>query len=243
MGAVRTHKVIVTRSVERAAGLSELLVKAGFEIVEIPVTTTVDSSDGGVAFMDAVRRLHEYDWLVVTSPEGARRLSKRALEVGVDLSLVKRAAVGTSTATALGGADLVPDTQTGSSLGSSFPLGEGRVLLAVAESAGRDFENAARSKGWIVDRVHSYRTVAETPIGIEPAVIDQCDAITFTAASSVEAWVAAFGVRVPPVVVAMGPQTADALRRSGIGSFEVAPDQTLAGIVRTVIDSLAPSSD
>ncbi|MFZ9675310.1 MAG: uroporphyrinogen-III synthase [Ilumatobacteraceae bacterium] len=228
------RRVIVTRSAERAAGLSDLLLAAGFEVVEIPVTTTIDVSDGGEAFVTAMRRLPEYDWVVATSPEGARRIARCASELGVDLSSVKRAAVGASTATAMGGADLVPDHQTGASLGAVFPNGDGRVLLAVAETAGHDVENALRSKGWIVDRVHSYRTAATSPHDIDPAVIDSCDAITFTAASSVEAWTATFGTRVPPTVVAMGPQTADALRRAGIESFVVASEQSLSGIVRAL---------
>jgi uroporphyrinogen-III synthase len=228
------RRVIVTRSAERSAGLSDLLLAAGFEVVEIPVTTTIDASDGGEAFVAAVRRLPAYDWVIATSPEGARRIMRCAAENGVDVSSVKRAAVGTSTAAALGGADLVPDTQTGASLGAVFPVGVGRVLLAVAESASRDVENAVRSKGWTVDRVHSYRTASTSPHDIDPTVIDSCDAITFTAASSVEAWAATFGTRVPPMVVAMGPQTADALRRAGIESFVVASEQSLPGIVRAL---------
>lgn len=230
----RRQRVIVTRAAERAAGLSRLLRDAGHEVVEVPVTTTTEPGDGGVAFDRALRRLHEYDWLVVTSPEGARRVVERAERVGADLRRVKRAAVGTSTAATLGGADLVPDVQTGSSLGSLFPDGDGRVLLAVAESAGTGFEEAARGKGWVVDRVHSYRTVSVVPLDVDARLVSECDAITFTAASSVEAWVAAFGTVTPGRVVAMGPQTADALRRAGIDSFVVASEQSLAGIVRAL---------
>lgn len=230
----RRPRVIVTRAAERAAGLSALLRESGFEVVEVPVTATRDASDGGVAFVSAMRRLSEYDWLVVTSPEGAQRVVDTAESLGLDARSVKRAAVGTSTAATLGGADLVPDVQTGSSLGAVFPDGRGRVLLAVAESAGHAFEESARAKGWSVDRVHSYRTVAVVPEGVDTRLVGECDAITFTAASSVEAWVAVFGSVVPPLVVAMGSQTADALRRVGIDSFVVAAEQTLAGIVRAL---------
>jgi uroporphyrinogen III methyltransferase/synthase len=230
----RPLRVIVTRAAERAAGLSQLLRDAGHEVVEVPVTTTTEPSDGGVAFDRAMGRLHEYDWLVVTSPEGARRVVERAERIGVDPRRVKRAAVGTSTAATLGGADLVPEVQTGSSLGSVFPIGDGRVLLAVAESASTSFEESAHVKGWTVDRVHSYRTVPVVPHDVDARLVSECDAITFTAASSVEAWVAAFGTATPRRVVAMGPQTADALRRAGIDSFVVAAEQSLAGIVRAL---------
>ena len=231
MGALSGRRVIVTRSAERSGALADLLRDAGADVLEIPVTTTMDAGDGGTALMAALASLTDYDWLVVTSPEGARRVTDAAGRVHVDLAGVKRAAVGTATAHALGGADLVPDTQTGANLGVAFPAGSGRVLLAVAESAGTDFETAARAKGWVVDRVHSYRTVAVRPTGVTAADISACDAITFTATSAVEAWIAAFGGVVPPVVVAMGPQTARALRHAGIDGVVVASEQSLSGVV------------
>jgi uroporphyrinogen-III synthase len=105
------------------------------------------------------------------------------------------------------------------------------VLLAVAESAGDDVETAARAKGWTVERVHSYRTVAVRPTGIDDSVVRSCDAITFTAASAVDAWVSAFGTLVPSTVVAMGPQTARALSDAGIAPVVVATEQSLHGVV------------
>lgn len=64
----RRPRVIVTRAAERAGGLSSLLRDSGFDVVEVPVTATRDASDGGAAFVEAMRRLSDYDWLVVTSP-------------------------------------------------------------------------------------------------------------------------------------------------------------------------------
>lgn len=244
-GRLVGRRVIVTRAAERAGGLSGLLRDEGAELVEIAVTRTVDATDGGEAFREAMSRVSRFDWIVVTSPEGARRVSAMLTECGVSRGSLscRVAAVGRATAEAIGGADLVPATQTGESLGAVFPAGTGRVLLAVAETAGTDFETAAREKGWTVERVHSYRTVAVRPADVDRHDIDHhdiiaritsCDAITFTAASSVEAWVEAFGVVVPPVVVAMGPQTAHALHRHGITGVTVAAEQTLAGIVAAI---------
>ncbi|MEY3796110.1 MAG: putative uroporphyrinogen synthase, partial [Actinomycetota bacterium] len=121
----------------------------------------------------------------------------------------KIAAVGTATAEAVGGADLIPNVQTGRSLGESFPTGQGRILLAVAESAGTDFEVAARGKGWTVDRVTTYRTVSITPTHDRSGDISQADAITFASASSARAWHDVFGVTMPKVVVAIGGDSID----------------------------------
>lgn len=239
-GPLAGRRVIVTRAAERAGGLSSLLRDAGADVVEIAVTTTSDARDGGDAFRDAVSRSREFDWIVATSPEGARRLADELRAQGIDRASLscRFAAVGRSTAEAMGGADLVPSTQTGVSLGASFPHGPGRVLLAVAESAGTDFEIAAREKDWTVERVHSYRTVAVRPTGVSPRDVESCDAITFTASSSAESWVEAFGTAMPGCVVAMGPQTADALRRLGVDGVTVATEQTLDGIVATLKQTL-----
>jgi len=65
--------IIVTRAAERAGGLTSLLIDAGAKVLEIPVTTTVDALDGGQALQTAIDTIEQYEWVVVTSPEGAHR--------------------------------------------------------------------------------------------------------------------------------------------------------------------------
>ena len=233
------RKIIVTRSAERAGGLAELLKVAGAEVIEIPVTTTVDALDGGEGLRRAIDNLALYEWAVVTSPEGAHRLREGLSRVANRERHFKIAAVGSATAAAVGGADLIPHVQTGRSLGEIFPSGTGRVLLAVAESAGVDFENAARSKGWTVDRVATYRTVPIVPSTDRGTEIRGADAVTFASASSVAAWIEAFGPIFPPVVVAMGPTTAAALDSFAVAGVVVAAEQTLHGLVAATAAALA----
>jgi len=240
MTALAGRRVIVTRSVNRSSSLADLLRAQGAEVVEIPLTVTVDAADGGTALEEALSHLHRYDWVVVTSPEGARRV--RAIIGDRDSSRTgpQFAAVGQATAEALGGADLVATVQTGVGLGEDFPVGSGRVLLAVARDAGTDFEQAARAKGWTVDRVTSYATepVSHVLDGVRRDSITSCDAVTFTAASAVRSWVSAFGLVLPPVVVAMGPQTGAALHAAGCRDVVIATDQSLEGLVSAVVSAL-----
>lgn len=230
--------IIVTRAAERAGGLTSLLIDAGATVLEIPVTTTVDAQDAGIALQEAIDNIERYDWVVVTSPEGAHRFREAASRIDSSQQHFKTAAVGTATADAVGGADLVPHVQTGRSLGESFPSGSGRVLLAVAESAGTDFEVAARGKGWTVDRVTTYRTVPVTPSVDRGTDISHADAITFASASSVHAWHEVFGITMPKVVVAMGPMTAHALNELGLENVVVASEQTLTGLVNATAQAL-----
>jgi uroporphyrinogen-III synthase len=230
--------IIVTRAAERAGGLTSLLIDAGATVLEIPVTTTVDAQDAGIALQEVIDNVERYDWVVVTSPEGAHRFREAASRIHSSQQHFKIAAVGTATADAVGGADLVPQVQTGRSLGESFPSGSGRVLLAVAESAGTDFEIAARGKGWTVDRVTTYRTVPVTPTNDRSSEISHADAITFASASSARAWHDVFGITMPKVVVAMGPMTAHALIKLGLENVVVASEQTLTGLVYATAQAL-----
>ena len=231
--------IIVTRAAERAGGLTALLRDYGAQVVEIPVTTTVDALDGGHKLQSVVSKLDQYDWVVVTSPEGAHRFREAIAAVDSSRHHFKVAAVGTATAAAVGHADLVPNVQTGRSLGESFPTGNGQVLLAVAESAGTDFEEAARNKGWTVHRVTTYRTIPITPDTDRQTEIRLADAITFASASSVRAWHDVFGTSMPATVVAMGPMTAAALVDIGISDVVVADEQSLSGLVAATAQALA----
>ena len=231
--------IIVTRAADRAGGLTSLLIDAGATVLEIPVTRTVDAGDGGRDLRTAINNIEQYDWVVVTSPEGAHRFRDAIALLGASPRQFKIAAVGTATAEAVGGADLIPNVQTGRSLGESFPTGRGRILLAVAESAGTDFEVAARGKGWTVDRVTTYRTVSITPTHDRSGDISQADAITFASASSARAWHDVFGLTMPKVVVAMGPMTASALSELGIPDVVVATEQSLKGVVTATVEALA----
>ena len=73
------------------------------------------------------------------------------------------------------------------------------------------------AKGWTVDAVVAYRTVAAT---VEPAVLARAaaaDAITFTSGSTVRSFVAAAGRdAVPATVVCIGPVTAAAALDAGL---------------------------
>lgn len=248
-----SRRVIITRSAERSGPLAERLREIGIEVAEMPLTRTVDPADDGAALAEAVRHLGDYDWVVVTSPEGARRV-RAALDhvvehdvvpgvvVDGDVSRPKFAAVGRATAAALGGADLVPEVQTGAALGEIFPAGSGRVLLAVARDAGTDFERAASAKGWSIDRITTYVTepVSFTAAEIADmrAMIDDSDAVVLAAPSAVQSWVDALGPTMPAVVVAMGPATADALASAGFPRCTVAAEQSLDGLVRAVAQAL-----
>jgi uroporphyrinogen III methyltransferase/synthase len=240
--------VVVTRATEQAGELSRLLRDLGAEVIEMPTIAIADPADGGAALRAAACDLGRYDWVVLTSVNGAERLAAARPEgeepwpqpgPGV-------AVVGPGTAVACRRLDipvaLVPDRFVAEGLLEVFPAGNGAVLLAQAEAPRPVLTEGLRAKGWTVDSVIAYRTV---PASIAPDLAEQCaraDAVTFTSGTTVEHFVAGPGHQaLPAVVVCIGPVTAEAAEARGIRIAAVADPHTLAGLATAVVDALAPS--
>ncbi|MGB6058347.1 MAG: uroporphyrinogen-III C-methyltransferase, partial [Microthrixaceae bacterium] len=102
--------VAVTRSAGQASQLATKLRRVGAGVVEVPTIEIVDPADGGEALRSAVANVRDYEWVVLTSPNGARRFCAE-LRDGRDLAGVKLAAIGPGTATVLSEYSLVADLQ------------------------------------------------------------------------------------------------------------------------------------
>jgi len=154
-----------------------------------------------------------YDWLVVTSRNGAHELGRR----GVSANRI--AAIGPATAEALRShglrVDLVAATHTQEGLRDELP--EGRLLLAAAEGARQGVLEA--------DFLPLYRTIE-----LRPEVPD-ADVALLMSGSAARA-LAATGAR--PPVVALGPQTAAEAREVGLDVVAVAAGHDLDGLVEAL---------
>jgi uroporphyrinogen-III synthase len=154
-----------------------------------------------------------YDWLLVTSRNGARELARRGVVAN------RIAAIGPATAEALRShgvhVDLVAATHTQEGLRDELP--DGTRLLAAAEGARRDVLEA--------DFLPLYRTVelrAEVP---------EAELALLMSGSAARA-LAAAGARMP--VVAIGPQTAAEARAAGLDVAAVATTHDVDGLVEAL---------
>ncbi|MEQ1702046.1 MAG: uroporphyrinogen-III synthase, partial [Ilumatobacteraceae bacterium] len=74
MGVLAGRKVVVTRAAEQADDLAELLRAAGAVPVVVPLIEI--AAEPGAAAALAAEHPDRFEWLVVTSPNGARSYAR-----------------------------------------------------------------------------------------------------------------------------------------------------------------------
>jgi uroporphyrinogen III methyltransferase/synthase len=197
-------RVVVTRAEVQAEPLVSRLASLGHEVVRCPLIRVEPIGDDPLD-------LSSYDWVVVTSPNGAGEIARR-------LTAAPRhfAAIGPATAEALRGhghePDLVARVHTQEGLRDELP--QGRTLLAAAEGARQGVIDA--------DFLPLYRTVELTPPAPEGDV-------ALIASASAARGLAATGARLP--VVSIGPQTTQAARDAGFDVIAEATTHDLEGLL------------
>lgn len=238
---LRGRRVVVTRSSAQAGSLAGLLEAVGAVPVVVPLIEQVVVPEAATEL--AALQPAGFDWLVVSSPNGA---AAYVAAHGEAPPLV--AAIGTTTAAALadGGvtATLVPARQSAAGLLDEFPEGPGigRVLLVQATDAEPVLADGLRARNWQVTVVAPYRTVPARPsAGLQLAALS-ADAVLFASGSAVRAWVQVFGTSTPPIAVAIGPQTATVAAQSNLKISLVATDHSLHGLIDALTAFLSSSS-
>jgi len=242
--------VVVTRTRSQASALVDRLVAHGATVVELPVIAVVDPPDGGEALARAAHRLASgaYQWVACTSSNGALRFLDVLGERSVPSS-VRWAAVGAATARTLadGGrdTDLVPGVARAEALVDVFPTGDsGTVLFPRAETVEGTLAAGLRAKGWLVDEVVAYRTVAGDPEPDAIAAAGEADAIAFASSSTVVRTVDLLGPeRIPPLVVTIGPVTSETARSVGLEVAAEASPPSIDGLVDAVVLAFAEGRD
>jgi uroporphyrinogen-III synthase len=211
--AERPLRVIVTRPREAAGPLAERLEALGYEVVLCPL---IELEPVGPSELDVTG----YDWVVVTSPRGARELAERRRG-----KLPSVAAIGPGTAAALRerGIEpaLVPRISTQEGVVAEFPQPPGRVLFAGAEDARPYLAEALRA-----DTVVLYRTKQ-----LQPAEQPQGDFVVLASASAARAFA---GLRVEIPAVSIGPETTREARSRGVRVIAEAEQHDLDGLVSAV---------
>lgn len=236
-GSLEGRSVVITRSRSQNESLKRLLEARGAEVVEVPLIDITEPDDEGRERDEVLQRFHEFDWIVVTSPNGAERVAPffaAAKAAGDETRFPQIAVVGEATARTLNvTVDLVADPARSDVLASLFPQGSGSVLVIQGNLADAHLQDAIGGKGWSVTNVVAYQTVTLRPTDemITPAL--EADVLLLASGSAASAWFDAFGPSTPPIVVAIGPSTSRVAERVGIDVTAVSDVHTLDGLLAT----------
>lgn len=209
-------KIVVTRPLGQEEELIQALTALGHEVVHVPLIEIEPLGDDPVD-------VSGYDWVVLTSVNGARELRRRLTGTPARVAVI-----GQATADAFGAADLIAGVSTQEGLIAEMPQPPGRVLFAGAEGARRLLVDALNA-----DFVPLYRTRELTPA--EPL---DGDLVVLASASATRA-LGRLAVDIP--AVSIGPQTTAAARAAGVEVVREAATHDLAGLV-AAIGSTACSS-
>ena len=202
-------RVIVTRPQAQAEPLLNALRAEGFESIACPVIAIEVIDDGPIDTTG-------YDWVIVTSANGAAELAARYTGV-----LPRVAAVGELTAAALEtrgiAVEFVPSVASQEGLLAELPRPVGRALFVGAE----------RVRRLLVDELPAdFRAVYRT-VELAPTPPDG-DLVLLASPSAAAAW-ARLDSTLPAIT--MGPQTTAAALAAGVTVVAEADTQNVAGLV------------
>jgi uroporphyrinogen III methyltransferase/synthase len=252
------RRVVVTRARAQAGELSADLEELGAEVHEFP-TVEISPPDDFGPLDAAIRALDSFGLIVFTSVNGVEAFLERLQHHGLDLRAVPRAAkvaaIGPATAERLERAglrvDVVPEEYRAEALIEALgahPLAGERVLIPRAKVAREVLPEKLREAGAEIVVPPAYESVPSSE-GKEELSLrlqsGEIDCVTFTASSTVENFVGAFGAEEAARlfsdtrVACIGPITADTARKHGVRVDAEAKEYTIPGLIEAVTGLLA----
>ncbi len=228
-------RVLVTRAADQAHELAVALRNQHLDPILVP-SIEIEFAPPRGELDAATGRLQTYEWVVITSSNGARAILKAAERRLTELGAPSWAAIGPATRSVLEREGIEihfqPSQSSGAAMAAGLPVGRGdRVLVVRGDLADHDVAAALRAKGAAVDDVIAYRTreapdtsraLLRTAVAAGPIT-----GAVFTSGSTVRGLVS-LGDRESIDVrsisaICIGPKTADEARATGFRVVAVSP--------------------
>jgi uroporphyrinogen III methyltransferase / synthase len=247
-------RIVVTRAPEQARDLVRTLEALGAEVVLLPMVSFRPPEDWK-DLDKQLRQLDSFDAILFLSTNAVRYLFDRCAQLGIEWDVLPSscrfvAAVGSATARALEERGVlvhyVAEKRTGEALAHELSpsLAGRRVLLPRSDRGDERVRNELRAMGATVTEVVAYRTTG--PLTLDRDLLARTrraavDAIVFASPSAAHTFARVIGetdfpalsTRVP--LLAIGPTTAAAIRRSG-GQVQIeAEEPSVAGIANALV--------
>ena len=258
------QRILVGRARNQASALSSGLRELGAEVLEIPFIE-IRAPRSFRPLDSALRRLSEYDWLILTSVNGVEALWQRVRKLRLHTKALRHlriATIGPATKKAIESrglkVDVVPEEYVAESVVRSMrDEVKGKRLLLVRARVARDvIPRELRAAGANVDVVEAYETVAPTSskarlrtVMKNPRTVPTI--VTFTSSSTVKNFVALLASKAATRVEAhnlladgvrlasIGPVTSATLREFGLHVHIEAREYTIPGLIRAIVSVIA----
>jgi uroporphyrinogen-III synthase len=255
-------RILVGRSRQQASSLSSGLRELGAEVVEIPFIE-IRKPRSYKPLDSALKNLHLYDWLILTSVNGVEAIWERFPKLRLtkrQLKHFKIAAIGPATKQAIEKrgikVNVVPKEYVAESVVESLrnQVAGKRVLLARARIARDVIPRELRKCGAKVDVVEAYETVIPQSSRTRLRTIlkdskRRPHVITFTSSSTVRNFVALLGKnewrgsprprKASPIdgirLASIGPITSSTLREFGLPVDIEATEYTIPGLIKALV--------
>jgi uroporphyrinogen III methyltransferase/synthase len=246
-------RIAITRTREQAGVLREQLTALGAEVIEI-ATIEIRNPASWEPLDSAIRRLEEFDYLLVTSANGVRNFLRRLEACGRDVRDLKGlivGAIGPATAEEFAKTgvkvDVVPREYLAESLLEALGARDirGKAFLIPRAKVARDIvPRVLMEMGGRVEVVEAYETaVPELPAGeLQRLLTPSPDMITFTSSSTATNFARLAGEnKVSELlsgvgIASIGPITSETIRKLGLTVTTEAKESTIPGLVRAIED-------
>ena len=249
------QRVLVTRARRQAGALAALLRRQGATVLEIP-SIEIRPPRSYRPLDQALRRVADYDWLVLTSVKGVEALFARLKKLRLTtrhLRDLRIAAIGPATRAAIEKRGLrvavMPREYVAESVVQALRRKvKGRRVLLVRAKVARDvLPRQLRKAGARVDVIEAYQTVV--PAGsrrhLQALLRDPArrpDVITFTSSSTARNFMELLGRKRASrkllegvLAASIGPVTSGTLRDLGLRPGVQARRYTIPGLVAAIV--------
>jgi hydroxymethylbilane synthase len=244
------RRVLVTRAAEQADELLSALRGAGLDPVPV-ATIAVEFEPAGGDLDVAAARLDTYDWVVITSANGAHAILNAGDRASSSLGGPAWAAIGPATRSVLEHEGIEvrfqPSHSSGRAMAIELPVAVGdRVLIVRGDLADTQLADDLRTRGAEIDDVVAYRTregPEQSRVLLRDALAEgPIAAVAFTSGSTVRGLVALGRADSVDVVsipsVCIGPATADAARAAGFRVLAISPTPGTAALASAVASAV-----
>jgi uroporphyrinogen-III synthase len=250
-------RILTTRASKQSGGLAKPLRDLGAEVIEIP-TIEIKPPASYKPFDSALKRIEQYDWLILTSVNGVEALFARMKKLRVTATRLKHlqiTAIGPATQREIEKQDIkvsiVPERYVAESVVEALKgKTEGKRVLLVRAKVARDvLPNELRKAGTTVDVVEAYET--HVPAGAQARLnrlfareSSRPHVVTFTSSSTATNFLDLlakehYAALRDVLLASIGPVTSATLAKAGFKPQIEAREYTMEGLAAAIAEHCA----